>query len=222
MQKITAIIPMKAHSERVKDKNFRLFNGKPLFYWIFKTLSDLEYIKKIVLDTDSERLADLVLDHFPQTGISLRPDYLRGDFVSVNRLIEYVISKHPTEDYFLQTHSTNPCLKSDTVSRACKLFFDNHEYDSLFSANRLQTRLYDKNFQAINHDPGNLIRTQDLDPIYEENSNLYIFSRESFHKTNARIGAKPYIYEMYALESLDIDTEDDFKLAEIVSAIHKK
>jgi len=222
MNKITAIIPMKAHSERVKDKNFRIFNGKPLFYWIFNTLSEVDSIKKIVLDTDSEQLADLVLSYFPQTDISLRPDFLRGDFISVNRLIEYVIDKQPSEDYFLQTHSTNPCLKPETVSHACKLFFANPGYDSMFSANRLQIRLYDKNFHAMNHDPGNLIRTQDLDPIYEENSNFYIFSRDSFYRTKARIGVQPFIYEMKALESLDIDTEDDFRLAEIVSVMHKK
>lgn len=212
---VVAIVPMKAHSERVKNKNFRDFNDKPLFYWIFNTLSKSKYISNIILDTDSQELADKVLSYFPDIKVMIRPEHLRGDFVSVNKLIENVISQTDNE-YFIQTHSTNPCLKTETINKAIDMFLSSSDYDSLFAVNRLQTRLYDKDFKALNHNPKELIRTQDLDPIYEENSNFYIFSKQSFSKTDARIGNKPYLFEMDTLEALDIDTENDFKLAEIV------
>jgi CMP-N-acetylneuraminic acid synthetase len=83
--------------------------------------------------------------------------------------------------------------------------------------NRYQTRFYRVDGSAINHDPENLVRTQDLELWFEENSSLYIFTAESFAKTNARIGARPIMFETPRLESIDIDTEPDWRLAEIVS-----
>jgi len=214
---ITAIIPMKAHSERVRNKNFRDFNGKPLFYWIFNTLKKVSYINKIILDTDSEELGEKVLEFFPDVEISIRPIELCGDFVSVNRLIGYNIDKYKENNIFIQTHSTNPCLKAETIEKAIEFFLNNNKkYDSIFSVNRIQTRLYKKDFSPLNHDPKNLIRTQDLDPLYEENSNFYIFTKESFDKTKARIGENPFLFEMNELESKDIDTEEDFLLSEVI------
>ena len=61
--------------------------------------------------------------------------------------------------------------------------------------------------------PNNLVRTQDLEPWFEENSNLYIFTRESFAKTQARIGAQPMMYEGPFFESIDIDTPADWDFA---------
>lgn len=214
-----AIVPMKAHSERVPDKNIREFNGKPLFYWIFQALDQIERITKIILDTDSERIADMVLRHFPDVFVSIRPERLRGDLVATNSLIEYMLPLFPKQEYFLQTHATNPCLQAGTIRRAIELFTADPQHDSLFSVTRLQTRLFDKDFKPINHDPYKLLRTQDLAPIYEENSNLYLFSRGSFQNTGARIGRRPFLFEMGRLEAYDIDTEEDFLLAQI---LHKK
>jgi len=214
-----AIVPMKAHSERVPDKNIRDFNGKPLFYWIFKTLSQVSAISKTVLDTDSERIADMVMEYFPGVVVSMRPERLRGDFVSTNALIEHILKLFPGQEFFLQTHATNPCLHAVTIRRAIDVFMADTEHDSLFSVTRLQTRLFDKTFKPLNHDPYRLLRTQDLDPVYEENSNLYLFSRSSFAETGGRIGKKPLLFEMHRLEAYDIDTEEDFVVAQI---LHKK
>jgi CMP-N-acetylneuraminic acid synthetase len=83
--------------------------------------------------------------------------------------------------------------------------------------NKFQTRFYKKNGEAINHDPNNLIRTQDLEPWYEENSCLYIFSAESFRKTNARIGQDPLLFEIPKIQAIDIDTHEDWAHAEILA-----
>ena len=73
-------------------------------------------------------------------------------------------------DFYLQTHSTNPLLSTETITRAIHLFLDNYpSYDSLFSVTRIQTRLWDSMGRAINHNPAILLRTQDLQPVYEEN-----------------------------------------------------
>jgi N-acylneuraminate cytidylyltransferase len=76
------------------------------------------------------------------------------------------------------------------------------------------TRIFWKDGEPINHDPDNLIRTQDLDPIYEENSCLYLFSRDIFNKRENRLGFNPKMMVMDPIESIDIDEEHDFQLAE--------
>ncbi|HLO16409.1 MAG TPA: acylneuraminate cytidylyltransferase family protein, partial [Anaerolineales bacterium] len=81
---------------------------------------------------------------------------------------------------------------------------------------RLQTRLYDQHGQAINHDPAVLIQTQALPPVYEENSCLYIFTRENLIKRHHRIGERPMMFEMDAEEAWDIDEELDFTITDFL------
>ena len=115
------------------------------------------------------------------------------------------------------THTTNPFLSADTIATAIARYQEAtcaEEADSLFTVNRVQTRFYRADGSAVNHDPDNLIRTQDLEPWFEENSNLYIFSAGSFARTRARIGERPVMHETPRLESVDIDGAEDWAIAE--------
>jgi CMP-N-acetylneuraminic acid synthetase len=127
-------------------------------------------------------------------------------------------------DFYLQTHSTNPLLKPETVARAIKSFLAGYPADdSLFSVTRLQTRLYDQHGRAINHDPAILIQTQDLPPIFEENSCLYLFSRENLIKWHHRVGERPMMFEIDADEAWDIDEELDFEICDfLLSRLKRK
>jgi len=215
--KVVALVPMKGHSERVPEKNIREFAGQPLLFYILKALSNSKYIKDIYVNTDSDKISELINKLFPKVNILLRPEENRGDYISMNKVIAYDISQIENE-YFLQTHSTNPLLKTSTIDTAIEKYFASLDInDSLMSVTRLQTRLYDHNGKAINHDPNKLLRTQDLNPVYEENSNLYIFSKKSFESNNGnRTGKNPLLFEIDKIESTDIDTPNDFKLAEIL------
>lgn len=219
MQKIIALLFMKGHSERVPNKNMRLFNGSPLYHSIMKNLDNCEYISKIIIDTDSQIIANDAKKKFKKVHIIERPNYLLGDYVGANQLIDFDISQVPNESIFLQTHSTNPLLKLSTINKAIETYLNNiHSHDSLFSVTKWQTRFYDELGKAINHDPNNLVPTQLLLPIFEENSNLYIFSRESFLKASKnRIGLKPLFFEISRLEAIDIDNIEDFILAETIA-----
>ena len=210
-------MPMKGHSERVPNKNMKLFGGNPLFHAVMKTLTRSQYIQRIVINTDSQIIADNATQHFKKVDIVWRPESIRGDFVSMNKIIAYDIKKY-SNDFFLQTHSTNPLLTYQTIDNAIKIFFASLDtYDSLFSVNRLQTRLYWENVKPVNHNLEILSRTQDLPPIFEENSNIYIFSKQSFQSSgNNRIGKKPQMFEINKMESIDIDEEQDFKMAEMI------
>ena len=214
---ITALIPMKAHSERIPNKNMTLFAGKPLYHHIVDKLSGSSYINKIIIDTDSNEISDNIKSFFKDVEIINRPENLCGDYVSMNKIIAYDLSK-TNDKYFFQTHSTSPLIKTETIDNAIKHYFDNkHKYDSVFSVTKLQARLYNKNIEAINHNPDKLIRTQDLEPVFIDNSNFYIFSRESFANSgNHRIGKNPFMYEINKLEAIDIDEPEDLLLAEIL------
>lgn len=221
MKNITALVPMKGHSERVPFKNIRDFAGKPLLYWILKTLSDCHTIKDIFVDTDSDAIRETIHQYFGDSiAIIDRPASLCGDFVSMNSIIEYDMSVIKN-DHFLQTHSTNPLLKAFLLEQATAKYFTviDDGYDSLFSVTRYQSRFYRADGTPVNHNPKNLIRTQDLAPVYEENSNFYLFSRDSFLSAASRIGSRPYLFEVPKTDSLDIDDECDFKLAEAIFRI---
>lgn len=214
---------MKGHSERISNKNIKVFNGKPLYHYVLNTLLTCENIKNAVINTDSIHIKTDVIKNFNNVGIIERPLYLQGDFVEMNNIIAYDLNQIDVE-FFLQTHSTNPLLTSSTINNAINVFFQNMDkYDSLFSVTRKQSRFYDKNGTPINHNPNELLRTQDLPQVYEENSCLYIFSKTSFKKAgNKRIGLKPYMFEIDKLEAVDIDDAEDFIIAEALMKIRNE
>lgn len=216
-RRVTALVPMKGHSERVPNKNLRSFCGKPLCHWIILNLQKSHYVKDIVVNTDSPEIAENIRKNFDKLKIIDRPDEIRGDLVSMNTIIAYDLSQLPGE-HFLQTHSTNPLLNAVTIDAGIELYFYNlGTHDSLFAVTRHNARFYWSDSTPINHDPQEMLRTQDLPPIFEENSNLYIFSRESFRQSgNRRIGLRPYLFEINKLEATDIDEEEDFLLAELL------
>ncbi len=216
-QKVTALIPIKEHSERVTNKNFRSFSGKPLYHHILETLDNTYAVDEVVINTDSHVVKNEAPELSRKVKIHWRPEELCGDHMSVNKIIQYDIDRLES-DIFLQTHATNPLLKSETIAHALKLFVESEDgHDSLFSVNRYQSRFYFKDGKAVNHNPEELIRTQDLDPLYEENSNIYIFTKSSFAKAGRRIGRKPLIFETSRVESIDIDDKFSFYLAEMLA-----
>lgn len=214
--KLAALVPMRHHSQRVPGKNYRPLAGKPLFHHILETLLAVPEIDTVIVDTDSEPVMDGVRRLFPDVRLIARPEHLRADDVPMNDILLYDTAQVQA-DFYLQTHSTNPLLKAKTISRGVQTFFTNLPiYDSLFSVTRLQTRLYWQDGRAINHNPLELLQTQDLPPVYEENSCIYLFTRENLERKKHRIGDKPLMFEIPRLEAVDIDEEADFQLADLL------
>jgi CMP-N-acetylneuraminic acid synthetase len=216
MLKLVALVPMRHHSQRVPGKNYRLLAGKPLFHHIIETLLAVPEINEIAVDTDSDPVIDGLRQYFSKVRIILRPEAMRAADVPMNEILIHDTEQVPAE-YYIQTHSTNPLLKADTVSHAIQTFYANYPaYDSLFSVTRLQSRFYDQQGQAINHNPGELIQTQHLSPIYEENSCLYIFTRQNLLERRHRIGGHAYMFEIERAEAWDIDEELDFAICDFL------
>jgi CMP-N-acetylneuraminic acid synthetase len=222
MINFVALIPMRHNSQRVPGKNFRLLAGKPLYTHIIETMLSVPQISKVVVDTDSQPVIEGLQHDFPQVQLLLRPEHLRADTIPMNDILLYDTSQVQA-DFYLQTHSTNPLLKSATVSHAIQTFLSDYPaHDSLFSVTSLRTRLYNHQGQAINHDPNVLLQTQDLPPVYEENSCMYIFSRETLSQRHNRLGVRPMMFEMEAAEAWDIDEELDFIIADFLMGQHTK
>ena len=214
MPRIVALLPMKEHSERVANKNIRPFHGRPLYYHVLISLLACPYIDSVYIDTDSSFIVEDAPRNF-DVHIIERPEHLRSDFTPMNDIILYDVTQVEA-DYYLQTHSTNPLLRPQTITAAIEALLASSEHDSLFSVTRLQRRLWDADGRAVNHDPDQLLRTQDLPPVYEENSCLYIFSKPILEARRNRIGERPLMFEIDRIEAWDIDDEQDFQIAELL------
>lgn len=207
---------MRHHSVRVPGKNYRPLAGKPLFQHILDTLLSCPEITQVVVDTDSPTIMDSLHSSYPQVTALRRPERLCDDAVPMNEVLLHDVAQVPA-DLYLQTHSTNPLLRAQTVSAAIQVLVDNYpSYDSLFSVTRMQKRLWDELARPINHNPAILLRTQDLPPVYEENSCMYIFTRQTLEARRNRLGERPYMFEMDPAEAWDIDEEMDFAIVDLL------
>lgn len=207
---------MRHHSQRVSGKNYRNLAGIPLYQHIIHSLLAVPEVNEIVVDTDSPVILDGLQQHFPQVTRLERPERLRADTIPMNEILAYD-TEQVSADLYLQTHSTNPLLRPATISRAIQALLASYPaYDSLFSVTRLQTRLWDQLGRAINHNPAILLQTQDLPPVYEENSCIYIFSRATLLARRNRLGDRPLMFPIDAAEAWDIDEEIDFSIVDLL------
>jgi CMP-N-acetylneuraminic acid synthetase len=214
--KLTAIVPMRHSSERVPGKNYRDFSGKPLFHHVVQTLLNCSLIDKVVIDTDSPIVMEQAKEAFPEVLVLERPAHLRDGSIPMNDVLLNSINQVPSE-FYLQTHSTNPLLTAQTLTKGIERFFDIQPmYDSLFSVTRKHVRYWDSLSRPINHNQNILLRTQDLPPIFEENSCFYIFTKAILERKHNRIGDRPFLFEMPEIEAQDIDVELNFIVAELL------
>jgi CMP-N-acetylneuraminic acid synthetase len=214
--KLTAIVPMRHSSERIPGKNYRDFAGKPLYFHIIQSLLDCDLIDKVVIDTDSDIIIEQARIAFPDVLILKRPVHLRGGNIPMNDVLLNSINQLPS-DFYLQTHNTNPLLSTQTLTEGIKRFFSKYPvYDSLFSVTRKHLRYWDQLTRPINHNQNILLRTQDLPPVFEENSCMYMFTKSILEQKHNRIGDRPYLFEIPEIEAHDIDVELNFIVAEFL------
>lgn len=216
MSKIAALVPMRHHSQRVPGKNYRILAGRPLFHYIIDTLLACPEITEVVVDTDSPEIMASLSEHYPRVQRVERPEHLRADKIPMNEVLAYDTSRVEA-DFYLQTHSTNPLLRTETISGAIQYLLENYPAcDSLFGVTRMQARLWDQLGRAINHNPAILLQTQDLPPVYMENSCLYIFTRQNLLARRNRLGERPLMFDIDSAEAWDIDNELDFAIVDLI------
>lgn len=211
-----ALVPMRHHSVRVPGKNLRHLGGMPLYHRIVRALRACDFISEIVVDTDSPDIKDDLARCFPEVRVLDRPEHLRGDAMPMTEVLAHDAAQVPAAVY-LQTHSTNPFLSPETLQRAWQTWqAERAAYDSLFGVTRIQARLWDGTARPMNHNPWVLLRTQDLPPLFLENSTFYVFPGDLIRSTRRRIGDRPRLFEVDPIEAIDLDEERDFALAELI------
>jgi len=214
--RVVALVPMRHDSERVQGKNYRSFAGEPLYTRVITSLLGVPAIDEVVIDTDSPVILEHAAAHFPTLRLIRRPEQLRDGKVPMNEVLLHDVAQVEA-DLYLQTHCTNPLLSATTLARAIETLVAAYPaHDSLFGVTRLQTRLWDASGRALNHDPAVLLRTQDLPPVFEENSCLYLFTGGGLRARRNRIGERPLLFEVPREEAWDIDEELDFAVAELL------
>lgn len=211
---IVAIMPIKLNNERCPGKNTRLLGDKPLL------AHELENLKMTGLcDSINVYCSDEAVIPFIPEGVNFvkRPSFLDLPTSNFNQIFENFMNTVDAEVY-VYAHATAPFITVDTMKQ-CIEAVKSGEYDSAFCASKIQTFLW-KNGEPLNFDASNLPRTQDLDPIYQETSGVYVFTKEVFKKYGRRIGVNPFIKEVSFKETVDIDNPEDFDLAEALVNIN--
>lgn len=206
--KIVAIMPIKLHNERCPGKNTRLLRDKPLLQHELDNLKLTGLCNSINVYCSDEA----VIPFLPENVNFLkRPEYLdlpTSNFTQIfDNFIETVDS-----DIYVYAHATAPFITVETMKQ-CIEAVKSGDYDSAFCAVKLQDYLW-QDGEPLNFDASNLPRTQDLKPIYQETSGVYVFTKEVYQKYRRRIGKKPFIKEVSFKEAVDIDNPEDFDLAE--------
>lgn len=209
--KITAIVPMKLNNRRLPQKNTKTFtNGKPLCYYILKTLLSVDMIDDVYVYCSNEDIKEFIPE-----GVKYlkRSENLDLDTTKMNEVLS-AFAKDVPSDIYVMTHTTAPFISKDSIEKGINAVLSG-DYDSSFAAKKLQDFLW-KDGKPFNYELNNIPRTQDLPPLYEETSGFYIYKNDVISKLNRRIGEKPYIVEVNEIEAVDIDEKEDFDIADAI------
>lgn len=211
--RISAVMPIKLHNERCQGKNTRKLGEKPLLHYELHSLIETNLIDEISVYCSSEA----IIPYLPQQVLfKKRPEYLDLPTSNFSQIFyEYI--KDNKADIYVYAHATAPFVTVDTMKECIGAVLSG-QYDSAFCAVKLQDYLW-KNGTPLNFDATNIPRTQDLEPIYQETSGIYVFKKEVFELYNQRIGRKPFIKSLSFKEAIDIDTEEDFRFAEVLASL---
>lgn len=209
--KTVAIVPMKLKNRRLPQKNIKCFtNGNPLCYYILSTLLKVESIDEVYVYCSNPNIQKYIPESVKYLQRSV---FLDQDTTKMNEVLQCFASDVPA-DIYVMTHTTAPFISKESIEEGIQSVLDG-EYDSAFAAKKLQDFLW-KDGAPFNYELNNIPRTQDLPALYEETSGFYIYRREVMTKLNRRIGEKPFIVEVGEIESIDIDENEDFVIADAI------
>lgn len=211
--KVIAFIPIKFNSVRLKNKNILDLAGHPLCWHIANTLLSVNKIDEVYVYCSTEK----IMDYMPE-GIKFlkRSTYLDGEYVKGAEIYKSFI-RDKNADIYLLAHATSPFISCQSIDNALNMVLSG-KYDSAFTAKKIQNFVWYNNL-PLNYNLEDVPRTQDLEPVWEETSAFFIFRKELFEQTNRRIGFTPYLQEVKGIETIDIDTKEDFVLANVYASI---
>ena len=211
--KFVGYITVRVNSTRVPYKSIREINGVPLVSKAISILNQVDSISETILYCSQKRIRNYIDSDLKYLFIK-RPSYLDGDNITFNDILESIIDDIDG-DYIVFLSCTSPFIKSETIQDMINKI-EIGDYDSAFLATELYSFCWFDG-RPLNYELDDVPRTQDLKPVIQETSGLYIFSKDLFKKHKRRIGFNPYIKIVDMLEGWDIDTMDELMIAECIS-----
>lgn len=208
--KVTAVIPIRKGSERVKDKNLKLFGDSSLLEYKIDNLLQVSNIDEIIVNTDSEIAIEIAISK----GISYhrREDYYASSKCTNSEFLEH-LGKVTDTDIFAYCPCTTPFIKPSTIEHSINVFLKDTEHDSLATVSPVKEFLWlDSN--PINYERDKQPNSQNLPDIYALNFGLNLISKENLIKFKNIVGVSPDFVLTSKLEGLDIDTPLDFFMAQ--------
>lgn len=206
--KIVAVMPLKLNNERLPGKNTKLLGGKPLLNYELDALLECKEINDIYVYCSDESVAKYLNN---QIHFLPRPKALDLPTSNFTQIFESFMA-NVDADIYVYAHATAPFVTTQTIHELITSVTSG-QHDSSFCATKMQDFLW-QNGQPLNFDASNLPRSQDLMPIFRETSGVYVFTKDVFLTLHRRIGLNPFIKEVSIREAVDINTAEDFALAE--------
>ena len=211
--RIVGFVPSKLNSERLPRKNVRMLGNVPLINYVIRTLNKVELIDDIIIFASEPSIVEYIGKGLKYTFIE-RPAYLDTNEAKVQDFVGEFLKREKAEIIVL-LHITSPFIKPETVLECLKNVISGKN-DSAFAAQEVRKFAWYQG-SPLNYSLEKPIpRTQDMEPILFEQSGLYIFRREVFETKAQRIGSNPFIKLVNAFEGHDIDTLEDFQIAELI------
>lgn len=211
--KVVAFVPVKLTNERLPGKNLKKFDdGTPLISILLERLDKL--MGKVVDEAYVYCSSEEICPYLPENISFLkRPEHLDGKTVRGSEIYEAFVNTIDADVYVL-CHATSPFVTAEHIQE-CVQAVCSGKFDSAFCAKRIQNFLWQgaKPLNFVLNDPP---RTQEMEPIFMEQSTPYVFTRECWDRNGARSGTNPYICECSEVECIDIDYPEDFELANVV------
>lgn len=210
MKKLVAVIPVRAGSQRVKDKNVRRFAGKSLLEHKLDIIKKLP-VEDIIVNTDSEEAIEIA----KKAGVSYhrREPYYASSECS-NSEFHHYLAKVTDSENILIAQVTAPLIFKDSYERAIKAFYDK-KCDSLMSVKVLKEFIW-YNGKPLNYSIEKMPNSQNLPEYIVPTFGLVIVKRDSMLETRSYIGKNPYFHKVTQEEAIDIDTELDFEFAQFM------
>jgi len=209
---VIAMVPVRAGSTRVPNKNTRPFGGTSLLQLKLKLLKNIENIKQIVVSTDCEKTADIAMKEGAK--VQWRNEYYAGSEVTNDQHWFYIAQTTPGDIVFL-AQVTSPLLRVSSMQSALNSFLDGGTHDSINSVSAEKKFLW-KNSKPINYDIDVTPKSQDLPEIFSLNFAITIIARDKMMERKNVVGSKPKFFELDKIEALDVDDLIDFKIAELM------
>lgn len=207
--KLTAIIPVRKGSQRVKNKNIKPFADSNLLKLKIEMIKSLDKVDQIIVDSDSDDMLDIGIKC--GVGIKKREDYYASSECTNSEYHEYLGKSTDSEDILI-AQVTAPLISKETFEKCIDKYFNNN-CDSLMTVQPVKSHLW-LDGKPLNYEVGSAPNSQDLPNIQKLTFGVVLCKGEVMVERKNMVGYNPYFYELDEIESLDIDTEFDFEVCE--------